>query len=196
MPVFHRPADLVRYQMERFAAMGSDIQQIHREMVRGVVEDHVTYTGGTLSAQDLARLGHPYARRAGGLGSRGAIRNASRYAGRGLSGWETKGGKWTRSTRTQIRRGGAMSGLPINQNTGRLRRSLFVAGPSGSNHEYRVGFRIPYAAFVLAPGGTSKMVARGFYSDGGKLGVIARNHKARQSAFVRVQRERLRRLGS
>ena len=196
MPTFHRVADLVRYQEQRFAAMSDDLVQIHREMVRGMVEDHQTYTSGTLSAKDLSRLGHPYARRAGGAGSRGAVRNASSYSGRGLKGWQTTGGRWAQTVKPQIGRAGAISGLPINRNTGRLQRSLFLTGPVGKKHEYRVGFTAPYAGFVLAPGGTSKMVARGFYSNGGQLGIIQRNHKARQSAFVRVQRARLQRFRS
>lgn len=63
------------------------------------------------------------------------------------------------------RRKGSMRGnlprLPINRQTGALQKSLrIIPTPSG----WRLQFTAPHSPFILAPGGTRKMVARGFWS--------------------------------
>jgi len=52
--------------------------------------------------------------------------------------------------------------LPINRQTGRLQRSLRVMR---DGEGWRIQFVAPHAKFVLAPGGTRKMVARGFWPE-------------------------------
>jgi len=194
MKTFHRPADLVRHQMARFEKMKLDRNSAHREMVKGGVSDHNAYTKGTVSTEMLKEAGHPFGRKgAGARGIKASVRK--KMAGKGsFKAWQTdKKGNWSRKSTPQISAKGIIKPLPINRQTGDLRRSLRVSGPAGSQQVYRVGFTEKYAGFVLSPRGTKRMVARGFYSQGNSMagmGIIARNHKARQSALVRTLRNR------
>lgn len=194
MPTFHRPADLVRYQESRFRKMKLDRERVHRELVQQSISDHYEYTQGSISTKALAEMGHPFGR--SGAGARG-VKAAKRkkFAGAGaIRGYETdKAGRWKNSVKPQVNSRGAVNPLPINRQTGKLRKSLRVTGPSGPLRIYRAGFTAEYAGFVLSPKGTSKMVARGFYSQGNSvagMGIIARNHKARLAALARVIRNR------
>lgn len=55
--------------------------------------------------------------------------------------------------------------LPINLQTRRLQRSLRVMPRTVRGDPiWQVQFTAPYSQFVLRPGGTRKMVARGFWS--------------------------------
>ncbi len=63
--------------------------------------------------------------------------------------------------------------LPIHRHTGRLQRSLrvFKRILSGGlaigvgSQTWTLQFTAPYSKFVLAPGGTKKMLARGFWTE-------------------------------
>ncbi len=52
--------------------------------------------------------------------------------------------------------------LPIHQHTGRLKRSKRLMP---TNDGYRLQYTAPYSKFVLRPGGTKKMRARGFWTE-------------------------------
>lgn len=55
--------------------------------------------------------------------------------------------------------------LPINLQTGRLQQSLRVMPRTvRGDPMWQLQFTAPYSQFVLRPGGTTKMLARGFWS--------------------------------
>lgn len=116
--------------------------ELHREMVDAGGKDHTDLTSGVTSTATLRKLGHPFGRTAAGRarGVSAAVRARTRYRG-------------------------AVPLLPINRQTGGLQQSLRVEGPTGAKHSYSVAFTADYAAFVLSPTGTKKMVARGFYAE-------------------------------
>jgi hypothetical protein len=80
---------------------------------------------------------------------------------------------------------GKLRPLPINVQSGKLRRSMRSRGYKKLGFEV-LSSQVPYARFILAEGGTRKMVARGLKKE------AQRRLKARQAAhvqyFVRKQR--------
>ena len=65
------------------------------------------------------------------------------------------------------RKRGKLPLLPINVQTGRLKRSLERRKISShsSDRVYDIGFDAPYAKYVLAIGGTKRMVSRGYWRE-------------------------------
>lgn len=100
-------------------------------------QEMIRLTSGTVSTNILTALHHPFGRKA--------------PARKGLRGGQR----------------GTMARLPINRQTGDLQSSLFDAFSRNGQNEmmWDLGFSIPYASFVLAPGGTRYMVARGFWNE-------------------------------
>jgi len=127
----------------RFEAMLSRVKigadTVHKLLTDGGQEDHFEFTDGGTSTKTLRKMGHPFGRTAGG--ARG---NTNKTLGR---------------RKVPV--------LPINNQTGRLRSSFYRSDIGGKDKVTRMGFRVPYARFVLRPGGTRKMIDRKFYSLGG-----------------------------
>ena len=127
----------------RFEAMLSRVKigadTVHKLLTDGGQEDHFEFTDGGTSTKTLRKMGHPYGRTAGG--QRG---NLNKKVGKAK-----------------------VNPLPINKQTGRLRSSFYRSDIGGKDKVTRMGFRVPYARFVLRPGGTRKMIDRKFYSLGG-----------------------------
>jgi hypothetical protein len=127
----------------RFEAMLSRVKigadTVHQLLTDGGEEDHFEFTAGGTSTKTLRQMGHPFGRTAGG--ARG---NTNKKLGR---------------RKVPV--------LPINKQTGRLRSSFYRSDLGGADKVTRMGFRVPYARFVLRPGGTRKMIDRKFYSLGG-----------------------------
>lgn len=135
----------------RISNINGGIKEVHALLIEGATADHNEFTSGTVKTKQLRKDGHPFARQNGGA--------------RGIVG---KGKKRARKP------------LPINEQTGELRRSFFKTKPSGINQSVKMGFRAKHARFVLRPGGTKKMIDRGFYSLGqGKPGAIRKRHRGR-----------------
>lgn len=107
-------------------------------MVDEVKADALNLTSGKVSTAQLRRMGHPFAR------ARALVRTRG------------KGGR-----RSPVPK------LPINRQTGRLQESLTVQkrydGPRGQVIVLYFGAK--HAKFVLALGGTRRMVARGFWRE-------------------------------
>ena len=148
MAVHRSKTAFLRALEQRIANINGGIQEVHKILVEGGEEDHKDYTSGKIKTKQLRKEGHPFARQNGGA--------------RGIVG----GRKRSRNP------------LPINEQTGELRRSFFKTSPTGINQSVKMGFRAPHARFVLRPGGTKKMQDRGFYS-GAKKGIIRKRHIAR-----------------
>jgi hypothetical protein len=146
---------------------------VHRELVRGGAGDASESTGGSLTTAQLRRMGHPFGRTSGpgsGTLGRGIQGKKSRFKGAGQKG--------------QVTAKGVVQPLPINNQTGKLRDSFFLNGPTGRNQVYDMGFAAPYAKFVLSPTGTTKMVARGYFE------FIKKRHRARSAAAIKVVRDK------
>jgi len=132
------------------------IKQLHRQIADGGTADYHDLLRGGVSSKTLRRMGHPFGRR---------LQASKPGAGR-------------------VR--GTLPLLPINRQTGRLIASIQLRPADGGTQAFHVG---PTASagrsmFVLSPGGTSKMVARGVYV------VIEKRWKARNKALVDTMRRR------
>ena len=70
-----------------------------------------------------------------------------------------RGRKWSQNRRVRLSAGGAFPKLPINEQTGKLKRNTRL-------HRTRFGGKVSsnadYAKFILAEDGTRRMVARGY----------------------------------
>jgi hypothetical protein len=129
---------------------GDNARALHKIRVEGLVFDHNQLTSGRVPTKALRKMGHPFGRQGGAgsaTGMRGIQGDAKRFQGIGKKG--------------QISAKGVLSPLPINRQKGKLRQRFFV---QDRKNETRMGYRANPANAVLSPTGTSKMVARGFYS--------------------------------
>lgn len=174
-----KPAQLRARMKKRAAAVLYGMGQAHRDLYQGGRDDHAQYTSGRVSTAQLRAMGHPFGRKVTG-GVRGVQNGATN---RSLSGHAKRKGN-------QIRRG-KLRRLPINRQTGGLRRSFFQTVEQGPDRTVEMGFRAPYAAYVLGPKGTRKMVARGFYTLDTAPGIVAQRHKARKAGIQAAVRRKI-----
>ncbi len=158
-------------QVEKFRKSAVAAEKAWEFLPEGGEDDARELTSGTISTAELRRRNHPFARLSGPV---------PRYDPR-------------RPARGQQRRGtrGQAPLRPINFQSGRLQRAIERRQTSvpGSLAAQYVGFRRSRAGgsiFVLSPEGTTRMVARGYWSD------IRRRWRIRNRAFrdvyVRGQR--------
>jgi hypothetical protein len=204
MGIYTTPTALMVAQRRRFAGVRLTMQEMHKVAYEGGREDHLDYSDGSVSTKQLRAMGHPFGRLGGAgtsSGGRGIVKNRGKFKGAGgylaTSGHKPKGLSsdfyyFKRGVKSVVSGGGKIRSLPINRQTGRMRTSLQLAGPSGPNQVVRIGFNAPYAKYVLSPTGTSKMIARGFYSNGtsvANLGVIAKAHRARNRGLILAVRD-------
>lgn len=109
-----------------------------------------------------------------------------------------KTGQVSAVTKSQVSKKGTVNPLPINVQSGELRRSFMQTKRGGKDLVVWMGFRSKHAKFVLSPTGTSKMIYRGFYSRSKNstsvrdMGIIAQRHRARSAALVQSVRARQR----
>ena len=83
------------------------------------------------------------------------------------------------------RKRGRVRNLPINEQTGKLKRSLSRKRLDlASKITYEVGFTAPYSKYILNPSGTRKMVGRGYWRE------IEKQYKKRRSEAIRRIRAR------
>jgi hypothetical protein len=151
---------------KHFAQVGITAKEVHKVLVDGGQEDHFEFTKGQVKEKTLRAMGHPFARE--GNASRG---NQNRKLGRR-----------------------SIAALPINEQTGALRQSFRRHDVGGKDLVTRMSFDTPYAKFVLSPTGTRKMIARGFYTSGGKLGIIRKRHKLRLAVAKKVYRQSIKKV--
>jgi hypothetical protein len=151
---------------KHFAQVGITAKAVHKVLVDGGEEDHFEFTKGQTKTRTLRAMGHPYARE--GNASRG---NRNKSLGHR-----------------------SIPALPINEQTGDLRRSFRRVDTNNRDLVTKMGFNVPYAKFVLSPTGTSKMVARDFYTSGGKLGIIRKRHRLRLAVAKKVYRQSIKKV--
>jgi hypothetical protein len=163
MGVYTTPTQLWLAQRNRFTRVMHKQAEYHDELAKAGLEDFREATDGPLKSSRLRAMGHPYART--GLGQRGAKGNASS------------------SLKGQVSRG-MVRPLPINVQSGQLRRMTRLVGPSGAKREYLLGSWAAHAKFVLKRGGTKTMVDRGIWDH------LKKRHKSR-IAFVISEIRRL-----
>lgn len=107
---------------------------------------------GSISTKQLRRMGHPYAK---------ALRMKAESA-------QPRILKTRRLVKKVLgTKSGTLAPLPINKQTGRLKKAQYLkTWRSGADIFYRYGFNeseCRYAKWVLAPQGTRRMRARGFW---------------------------------
>jgi hypothetical protein len=149
----------------------------HRELVLKSVQqarsDLHKEMSGPVKTDALRKMGHPYGR-GGSAGSAGRGQRGSR---RGRS---------------------SLAPNPINQQTGRLRRSIYLSERTPGR--WYLGASAPYAKYQLSPDGTKGkdgrggMIRRGVFGGrkmGGAMGQIERYWRARNRGI----REALKRQG-
>jgi hypothetical protein len=151
---------------KHFAQVGITAKEVHKVLVDGGEQDHFEFTQGQIKERTLRAMGHPFARE--GNASRG---NQNRKHGRR-----------------------SVAALPINEQTGALRRSFHRHDLNDKDLVTRMGFEVPYAKFVLSPTGTKNMIARGFYTSGGKLGIIRKRHRLRLAVAKKVYRQSIKKV--
>ncbi len=164
-------ASLLLAQTDRVRYMTGSARRVFAEgIAKPGVQDHYDLTSGSISAKTLAKLGHPF--------------------GRGQSPQKRGAGNMNLARRATSKKKLAKAGmrgrvplLPINVQSGRLRRSFRVVGTGTS---VSVNNSAPYARYILNPQGTKYMVGRGF---GGQIANGA------PTAGETVRRWRARNLG-
>ena len=143
MTTFTSAAALARHQRERSERIYRSMLAASQESARIAREAAEKLTSGTVNSADLRRAGHPFAKR----------RAAARFGARGVGG------------------ASAMRSFPltpINAQTGRLRRSWRIFRRPGAE-KGSIAFLLqnmsPQSKYVLAPGGTSRMIDRQFWQE-------------------------------
>lgn len=172
MRKFTRPIDLMRHKQKQLQGIRIDFQREVEKIAIESVQDGINLTKGGISQRQLKAMGHPYGRGA----------NASQ---------STPGG---------LKRKGRSSAplLPINQQTGKLRRGWrMVAKGTPGKRTYTVFNTAKHARFILSPWGTKKMVGRTIwghpsFARGAPMGLMARYARARIKALRSAMRKRIR----
>jgi hypothetical protein len=143
MATFTRAGDLARHQRERTERLYRSILAASEESARIAREEAEKLTSGTTSTRELTQAGHPFAR----------ARGANRFGGRG------------RGTVSLMR---SYPLVPINEQSGRLRRSWRIfrrRDPEKGSVAFQLQNIAPESKYVLAPGGTARMIDRGFWNE-------------------------------
>lgn len=137
MATFHDSKALSASQARRFAHVDRVIRAEHRRLVEQMLGHAVAQTSGPISSATLRALGHPFGRGRGRINAKGRMRIGPK---------------------------GVAPKLPINAQTGELRRSWRITRkPVATGQVFELAPTSPHA-IVLAPGGTKRMVARGFWT--------------------------------
>lgn len=175
MGVYTRPAQLMAAQAKKY-------QQDAPKSIAGVTYDLAKLgrrdlwesVSGPLKEKVLRAMGHPYAKRAR---SQAQLASASRIA---------KGGVGLVQNRVrQVSRSGRVLPLPINVQTGELRRGIFVKRVR--ENTYDVGSSAAHAKRQFAPKGTKYMISRqamGERMRHGFDGLLRKRHRARVQAYI------------
>lgn len=149
--------------------------ELHNQIVRGSYGDFLALTSGTLKEKDRRRMGYPYAREGGS----GLMRGLRTQRGSEFRRTNPNAGKITRAGR-QISKKGQVALLPINKDSGELRRGIKLKGPYGRNRRFVLFSEADHASYVLALRGTPNMVARRLLGPDGEL---RRRHNGRMAVL-------------
>jgi hypothetical protein len=150
-----------------------------RELARAGREDLFENTAGGLSQKRLDEMGNPYGR------GRSAAVNYVKTGDVSRRGTKGRG-------RARLR----APLLPINRQTGRLRRSVRFVRRGAGVYDVAIGSGVSYARYVLHPAGTRLMVGRGLMGwrnlrSSYPMGLLERRFRARQ----RLLRDAARKAG-
>lgn len=167
-------ASLLLAQTNRVRNMQGSARYVWREgVVKPGVQDHYELTSGKITTKTLRRLGHPFGRG-----------QAPQKRGQGNANLAPRHTPKARLTKVGMR--GKVPSLPINAQSGRLRRSFRV---NDSANVVGLSNSAPYARYILSPVGTKYMIGRGF---GGKVetgaptaGMTVRRWRARNLGWVK-----------
>lgn len=149
-------ASLYQAQTRAFAKKKGNHKKLFDDIARAGLSDMHELTGGQTKTKTLVAEGHPYGR-GGSAGSPG------------------RGQRGNRRRRPP---------MPINQQTGRLRRGLYLK--QASPGRYLIGSSAPHAKYQFSPFGTGKMIRRGVVGGrklGGAMGEIERRFRARKKGM-------------
>lgn len=155
---FTKGIDLIRAQQARFATMKMTREQGLRDIAEAGKKDAIDLASGGFTKKQTA-----------GAFARGQTPPES----------TPQGPRRRLSRRTLKGRGitGSIPLLPINVQSGRLRRSIALRVKSRSRYDLVAG-DVAYAKYILAIGGTAKMYSRGFKQE------VQRRQRSRMAAFV------------
>ncbi|MGV3619120.1 MAG: hypothetical protein ACO1SV_27655 [Fimbriimonas sp.] len=163
--------ELYDAQVRKFRQSGRNAVEAWEMLPEGAEDDAYALNSGTTSSAELARQKHPYARRFGAVPK-----------------YDPKN-----PAREQARRGGRGTAtlLPINRQSGRLYKAIErqETRVPGALSAQRVGFdrtKAQESLFVLSPEGTTRMVARGYWTE-----IVKRwrlRNRAFRDVYVRAQR--------
>jgi len=162
MAVFRDPAKLLAHQRARASrALRSVAEQTRFQAEEGRA-DAVAGTSGTVSSEQLAKMGHPFGR------GPSAAKNFE------------AGGNVLQRRRMRL--------LPINRQSGRLRASIALTKKGQRRYDVAIGQGVEYARFILHPAGTRKMVGRGLMgwrdrNPAFPAGLLERRHRLRTKAW-------------
>lgn len=149
MATFYDGRALAASQQRRFNNFRRSARLAHQQMAEEMQKEAVDLSHGGISSAELAAMGHPYGRGRGrSTYNYGANKSASRGSGK-----------------VRIAARGAAPLLPINRQTGKLASSwrLFRRFKGDGGQQVDLQNISPESKFVLNPGGTKRMVARGFW---------------------------------
>lgn len=139
MATYRSPAALANAMRSRQSRVQRSLRIAQEENIEQVKEHARRLVTGHVSTRTLALLGHPF--------------------GRGYAGYRRSTSGFLKSYPPKV----AIAPLPINTQSGQLVRSLRVfRRQAGGATVYQLQFTSPHAVVVL-PGGTSRMVDRGFW---------------------------------
>ena len=185
MGTFTSPVALMQRQQRRFAGAALSMQQAQHELAKGGQADFLALTIGTLSEKQLRAMGHPYGRTAR------VIRTDKLNGFVGLNENRIrKNGTLGQNSSLQQVKGQSVQLLPINRQTGRLRRGIaLMQRMTGGNPSYDLFSGVPHAKYVLALDGTKHMKARGLL---GPRGLLRRRYRARHAGTIDAVRRYMR----
>jgi hypothetical protein len=163
--------------------MQSSLVQGVEDIARATEVDYKRFSRGSVSTKELRSMGHPFGRTGGGM-QRG----------------QTQAGRVGRSG-GQFTRRGVIKPLPINRQTGRLYAGIKMVRTG--RHSWEIFSDAPYAKYIYAPEGTSRMVGRGFSGVSPSLaarlkvratasmdGAVTKAWRSRNTAFLTYWRNR------
>lgn len=143
MATYRDAAVMARAKKARFAKKRRSLEAETEEIALGLKAEAIRLNSGTTTQRQLDEKGNPFGR------GRGRKTTVEKFKGRRRRGRRAKG---------------FAPLLPINEQTGRLKRSLrLVRVRRGDTTSYRLFFTVRHAKWILAPGGTSRMVSRRFW---------------------------------
>jgi hypothetical protein len=164
MATYHSQAAFLKAQTDKFRKMPGTFADLVSKQADAGLQDVIELTGGTVTTETLRKLGHPFGRGVS-YGAGNAPRGASK-AKLAKFGFKKN-----------------IPALPINQQTGKLRRS-FRKRKRGNAWEVVSG-GVEYAKFILSHDGTAIMVTRGLRQEVAKR-AKARMHGIRQNLKGRI----------